>query len=204
MPDTIKDIKKVPCAQEFLLSCSVSLFLHPLHLAEARMILQNRLPNFAAYKKAHHIFTQSASELLRGILMHVPRNFFLALCKYNYLINFRDFSSDFCCFFYNSRPKSTRWDHVLLDVLRSVGCELAGISVPNSIEALGVQIITGQFNAAQWCVQVWPLHSMPVVDDKRGRSESALARLLSTYVDCRHLFECIANCDRLPDAKDAG
>ena len=81
IPEIVRQIKQVPCAQEFLLSCTVNLFLHPLHLAEARMILQNRLPNFAVYKRAHHVFTLSGSELLRGILMHVPRNFFLALCK---------------------------------------------------------------------------------------------------------------------------
>ena len=84
-PDVVKKIKKVPGAQEFLLSCTVNLFLHPLHLAEARMILQNRYPNFAVYKKAHHVFTQSGAELFRGILMHVPRNFFIALSKYTFL-----------------------------------------------------------------------------------------------------------------------
>ena len=86
-PDVVKQIKSVPCAQEFLLSCTVNLFLHPLHLAEARLILQNRMPNFAVYKKAHHIFTKSGSELFRGILMHIPRNFFLALSKYFIYLN---------------------------------------------------------------------------------------------------------------------
>ena len=41
-PDYVKQLKKIPCAQEFLLTCLIDLILHPLHQAEARFILQNR------------------------------------------------------------------------------------------------------------------------------------------------------------------
>lgn len=41
--------KQYPLAQEFLLSCGIDFLLHPLHVAEARFIMQNRRPNFAVY-----------------------------------------------------------------------------------------------------------------------------------------------------------
>ena len=34
-------------------ACAASLFLHPLHFAEARLVLNNRLPNFSAYKSLY-------------------------------------------------------------------------------------------------------------------------------------------------------
>ena len=38
-PEQVKQIKSVPCLQEFLLSCSIEVLLHPLHLLETRFIL---------------------------------------------------------------------------------------------------------------------------------------------------------------------
>jgi hypothetical protein len=49
-PEHMKRIKQVPLAQEFILSCMIDFILHPLHVAEARFIMQNRSPNFAVYQ----------------------------------------------------------------------------------------------------------------------------------------------------------
>lgn len=37
--DYVTKIKSVPLAHEFLLSCTIDMILHPLHLMEARFIL---------------------------------------------------------------------------------------------------------------------------------------------------------------------
>jgi hypothetical protein len=47
--DLGKHLKSMPLAKEFLLSCAIDFILHPLHVAEARFIMQNRRPNFAVY-----------------------------------------------------------------------------------------------------------------------------------------------------------
>ena len=39
---TWKQIKEVPILAEFALATTVDLLLHPLHIAEARLVLQNR------------------------------------------------------------------------------------------------------------------------------------------------------------------
>lgn len=106
--------------------------------------------------------------------------------------------------YYYSRPESTRWDHILLDVLSSVDYEHTRVSFPNGAEAPGVQIITSHFSIAEWSLQVRSLHRMPVVDDQRGGSESTLERLRSSHAHSRHLFERIANSDWFPYAKNAG
>ena len=80
-PNYIKTIKQIPCAKEFLLTCSIDMLLHPLHLAESRFIMQNRFPNFSIYGSLFSLFKRQYSEIFRGILMHIPRNFFIALSK---------------------------------------------------------------------------------------------------------------------------
>lgn len=77
----MKQLKQMPMAQELLLSCMVDMILHPLHLAEARFIMQNRNPNFRVYASLRDFFRQSYSEMFRGILVHIPRNFCIALSK---------------------------------------------------------------------------------------------------------------------------
>jgi len=84
-PEQVKQLKQIPCAQEFLLACGINLLLHPLHLAEARLIIQNRRPHFSAYKNVSQVFTRTPGELMRGIMMHIPRNVFLALSKYYFI-----------------------------------------------------------------------------------------------------------------------
>ena len=77
-PEQYKQTKSIPCLNEFLLSASINMLLHPLHLAETRFILQNRRANFAIYKSSRDLL-KNPGELARGLLLHVPRNFFLAL-----------------------------------------------------------------------------------------------------------------------------
>jgi hypothetical protein len=70
--------------RDFFAATAASLFLHPLHLAEARLVLQNRLPNFMTYKSLWSMFMTSYKELYRGITAHIPRSFILALTGFNY------------------------------------------------------------------------------------------------------------------------
>lgn len=69
------------CAATF-----ASLILHPFHYAESRMILNNRLPNFGAYKSLFTLALNSRdpSQLIRGLSVHIPVNFLLAFTGYNY------------------------------------------------------------------------------------------------------------------------
>ena len=78
-PELVKKLKSMPGAQEFLLTCTIDLLLHPLHIAETRFIAQNRKPNFSIYSGLLNFYRRSYSEIFRGILMHIPRNFFIAL-----------------------------------------------------------------------------------------------------------------------------
>ena len=67
--------------RDFLAATVASMFLHPLHLAEARLVLQNRLPNFTSYKSLWTMFLSSFKELGKGITGHIPRSFILSLSK---------------------------------------------------------------------------------------------------------------------------
>lgn len=79
--ELLRAIKQTPFAQEFLLSSTIDFFLHPLHVAEARFIMQNRRPNFAVYHSlVPGFFTKTPlREMLRGISLHIPRNACIAL-----------------------------------------------------------------------------------------------------------------------------
>jgi hypothetical protein len=80
--EQMKIIKKIPFAQEFLFSCGIDFLLHPLHVAEARFIMQNRMSNFAVYQGIGDFFKKSYTEMFRGILYHIPRNICIALSKF--------------------------------------------------------------------------------------------------------------------------
>jgi hypothetical protein len=67
--------------RDFVAASAASIFIHPLHLIEARLILQNRLPNFTSYKSLYTLFMSSQKEFFKGITAHIPRNFLLALSK---------------------------------------------------------------------------------------------------------------------------
>ena len=78
-PQQFKKLKEIPLAQEFLLTTAIDLALHPLHVAEARFIMQNRSPNFAVYKGLREFVSKSGFEVFRGISLHIPRNFCIAM-----------------------------------------------------------------------------------------------------------------------------
>ena len=77
----MKTLKQTPYVKEFFLSCAIDLLLHPLHVAEARFIMQNRRHNFAVYQGLGDFFKKSSREMFRGILYHIPRNICIALSK---------------------------------------------------------------------------------------------------------------------------
>lgn len=73
-------VKETPYASELVLSCTVDFCLQPLHVAETRFILQNRLANYCAYSSLADYWRKTPlSEMFRGNLLHVPRNFLVAL-----------------------------------------------------------------------------------------------------------------------------
>jgi hypothetical protein len=65
--------------RDFVAATVASAILHPVHFAEARMVLQNRLPNFTAYKSLWSLMMSSYRESYKGITAHIPRNFLLAM-----------------------------------------------------------------------------------------------------------------------------
>ena len=66
--------------QELVLSCTVDMFLQPLHVAEARFIMQNRRNNFRVYQSMmDYLRSTPVRDMLRGNLLHFPRNFLVAL-----------------------------------------------------------------------------------------------------------------------------
>ena len=65
---------------ELILSCSVDMLLQPLHVAESRFVLQNRRSNFCAYTSMYSYLRRTPiQDMLRGNLIHFPRNFLVAL-----------------------------------------------------------------------------------------------------------------------------
>ncbi|CDW89215.1 UNKNOWN [Stylonychia lemnae] len=78
-PQQVKQLKQIPILQELMLSCVVDFALHPLHVAEARFIMQNRRKNFAIYQSIGDFFRKSYTEMFRGIILHIPRNICIAM-----------------------------------------------------------------------------------------------------------------------------
>jgi hypothetical protein len=71
-----------PLFQELALSCCLDMALHPFHLAEARLVMQNKSKNFRIYQGGFvDVWKRSPSEVFRGVMCHLPRNFFIALSK---------------------------------------------------------------------------------------------------------------------------
>ena len=58
--------------------------MHPFHVAEARYILNNRLPNFNSYKSSFTFLTNIGMDFVNGITVHLPRTFLLSLTGFNY------------------------------------------------------------------------------------------------------------------------
>ena len=75
--------------KDHVAATTASVLLHPLHYAEARLVLNNRLPNFSAYKSAFTLATSSVSatsikDIFRGVTIHFPRSVILAFSGFNY------------------------------------------------------------------------------------------------------------------------
>lgn len=71
--------------RDFACASIASLAMHPFHFAEARYVLQNRLPGFQSYKSAWNFITNGLQDLHRGLFSHIPRSFILALTGFNYM-----------------------------------------------------------------------------------------------------------------------
>jgi hypothetical protein len=67
--------------RDFAAASLAGIFLHPLHLVEARLVLQNRIPNFSTYKSIWSLFMSSYREMLKGVTAHIPRSFLISLSK---------------------------------------------------------------------------------------------------------------------------
>lgn len=72
--------RNLPYAKEFLIATMVDFLLHPLHVAEARFIMQNRHTNFSAYPSLSSFFKETPRrEMYRGMLLHIPRNLLICM-----------------------------------------------------------------------------------------------------------------------------
>lgn len=65
-------------------SLLAGLFVHPFHVAEARYILNNRLPNFNAYKSGYTYLMSIGLDFMNGISLTLPRTLLLSLTGFNY------------------------------------------------------------------------------------------------------------------------
>lgn len=75
-----KAVKETPMVSEIILSCAADFILQPLHVAEARFVMQNRLPNYSVYDSFVDFWRKTPlRDMLRGNLLHFPRNFLVAL-----------------------------------------------------------------------------------------------------------------------------
>ena len=70
--------------KDLIAATGASLILHPVHFAEARLVLNNRLPNFSAYKSLYSMAISSMDQITRGASVHFPRSFILAFSGFNY------------------------------------------------------------------------------------------------------------------------
>lgn len=70
--------------KDFAAAFVASLYLHPLHWAEARYILNNRIPAFQSYKSLYTMGFQSGHQVFNGITVHLPRSLLISLAGFNY------------------------------------------------------------------------------------------------------------------------
>ena len=77
-------MKKNSFFKDFLASFACSLYLHPFHNAEARYILNNRIPSFQSYKSSYTMLLQTNIQLFNGITVHLPRSLLLSMTGFNY------------------------------------------------------------------------------------------------------------------------
>ena len=77
-------VSKNSFAKDFVAAFAASLYLHPLHWAEARYILNNRIPSFQSYKSLYTLGLNSGSQVFNGASVHLPRSFILSFAGFNY------------------------------------------------------------------------------------------------------------------------
>ena len=110
--------------KDLVAATTASVFLHPLHFAEARLVLNNRLPNFSAYKSIYSMVVSTATatgieQVTRGVSIHLPRSFILAFSGFNYFssVNLQTFVVTHLAFHSLAYP--------LLTVQRRLECQSA-------------------------------------------------------------------------------
>ncbi len=71
---------------DLVAATTASLLCHPFHFAESRFVLNNRLPNFGAYKSVFSLMTSTKDPtiLTRGMTVYFPTNFIMAFTGFNY------------------------------------------------------------------------------------------------------------------------
>lgn len=69
---------------DFAASLIASIYLHPFHVAEARYILNNRIPAFQSYKSFYTFFLSAGKEFINGVTVHFPRTLLLSFSGFNY------------------------------------------------------------------------------------------------------------------------
>jgi hypothetical protein len=85
---------------DFGAALAASVALHPIHFAEARWVLNNRLPNFNSYRSTLTMWYACTNQLARGITAHLPRSFLLSMTGYNYFnsVNVYNYIASMLCF----------------------------------------------------------------------------------------------------------
>ena len=61
-----------------------SYYVHTLHLLEARMVLNNRIPAFQSYKSSFSLLISLNLQVFNGIHLHLPRCFIISLTGFNW------------------------------------------------------------------------------------------------------------------------
>lgn len=77
-------LKRTSFVKDFIASSLSAVYLHVLHVTEARMILNNRIPSFQSYKSTYSMLTTMGTQWFNGIWVHFPRSFLLSMTGFNY------------------------------------------------------------------------------------------------------------------------
>lgn len=70
--------------KEYLACLFAGIIIHPVHVIEARYVIQNRIPNFQSYRNLMSMVVQSQGIMLKGVTMWIPRSVAIALSSINY------------------------------------------------------------------------------------------------------------------------
>jgi hypothetical protein len=75
LKDTSDFLKRFHLLREWISLTIGDMLLHPLFMLENRLILQNRLPQFQFYNNFFKFHSRSYSDMYKGFLGHMPKNF---------------------------------------------------------------------------------------------------------------------------------